>query len=57
MAPRARTPRVEKEEGRSWDSDPKDDPTETLQRLVNDQRPIITEGRTGAVAAARSMRA
>ena len=49
----ARTPRVEKEQGRSWDSDPKDDPTETLQRLVNDQRPVIPEGRAGAVAAAR----
>jgi hypothetical protein len=48
-----RTPRVEKEQGRSWDSDPKDDPTETLQRLVNDQRPVISEGRVGAVAAAR----
>ena len=48
-----RTPRVEKERGRSWDSAPKDDPTETLQRLVNDQRPVIPEDRAGAVVAAR----
>jgi NACHT domain len=48
-----RTPRAEEERNRSWDSDPKHDPTETQQRLVNDQRPIVPEGRAGAVVAVR----
>jgi hypothetical protein len=48
-----RTPRVEKERNDRWASDPRHDPTETQQRLVNDQRPVLPEGRTGAVAAAR----
>ena len=48
-----RTPRVEEERNRSWDSYPKHDPTETQQRLVNNQRPVVPEGQAGAVAAAR----
>jgi AAA ATPase domain len=48
-----RTPRAEEERNSPWASDPKHDPTETQQQLVNDQRPVIPEGRAGAVAAAR----
>lgn len=50
-----RTPRVEEEPKRlfDWGPDPKSDPTETQQRLVNDQRPIIPGGRAGVVFAAR----
>ena len=48
-----RTPRVEKERNNSWASDPKPDPTDPQQRLVNDQRPVVPEGRAGAVVAAR----
>jgi NACHT domain len=48
-----RTPRVEKERNNHWASDSKPDPTDTQQRLVNDQRPVVPEGRAGAVIAAR----
>jgi hypothetical protein len=50
-----RKPRVEEEPKRllDWDPDPKPNPTEIQQRLVNDQRPIIPEGRAGVVFAAR----
>lgn len=49
-----RTPRVEKPKKLfDWDPDPKPDPTEMQQRLVNDQRPIIPGGRAGVVFAAR----
>lgn len=48
-----RTPRVEKKRNNLWGSDPGPDPTILQQHLVNDQRPIIPEGRAGAVEAAR----
>jgi AAA ATPase domain len=49
----ARTPRPEQERNSAWASSPKPDPSEAQKRLVNDQRPVIPEGRAGAVLAAR----
>lgn len=48
-----RTPRVEGKPNSRWDLDPAPDPTEMQHRLHNDQRPILPEGRLGAVVAAR----
>ncbi|MFC0112618.1 AAA family ATPase [Kibdelosporangium aridum] len=49
----ARTPRPEQERNSTWNSGPKPDPLEMQKRLVNDQRPIVPEGRAGVVLAAR----
>lgn len=49
----ARTPRTEQERKSAWASTPKPDPQEMQKRLVNDQRPVVPEGRAGAVLAAR----
>lgn len=49
----ARTPRPEQERNTRWDSNPKPDPLEIQNRLVNDQRPAVPEGRAGAILAAR----
>lgn len=49
----ARTPRAENKGDNPSGSDPKPDPTQVQQRLVDDQRPVVPEGRAGAVVAAR----
>ncbi|MFB9831143.1 AAA family ATPase [Actinoallomurus acaciae] len=49
----ARTPRPEQERNSAWASTPKPDPLEIQKRLINDQRPVVPEGRTGAILAAR----
>jgi hypothetical protein len=48
----ARTPRPEQERNSAWASNPKPDPQEIQKRLENDQRPVVPEGRAGAVLAA-----
>ena len=49
----ARTPRPEQKRQQRMDSNPKPDPLEMQKRLVSDQRPVVPEGRAGAVLAAR----
>ena len=46
-----RTPRVEKKPNRYFD--PKPEPPDTRERLHREQRPVVPEGRAGAIAAAR----
>jgi NACHT domain len=48
-----RTPRPEQERNSALASERKPDPLALQKRLVNDQRPVIPEGRVGAVLAAR----
>jgi hypothetical protein len=49
----ARTPRPEQERNSAWDSNPKPGPMEIQKRLMNDQRPVVPEGRAGVILAAR----
>ncbi|GGL88585.1 NACHT domain-containing protein [Micromonospora yangpuensis] len=49
----ARTPRPEQKRNSAWDSSPKPDPLELQKRLVSDQRPVVLDGRAGAILAAR----
>lgn len=49
----ARTPRPDQQRDNRWASDPGPDPLAVNKRLVSQQRPVVPEGRAGAVLAAR----
>jgi len=49
----ARTPRPDEKRNSAWDSSPKPDQLELQKRLVSDQRPVVPDGRAGAIFVAR----